>query len=189
MCCSLEGSRTKNLSFGERPVCGRVSTISCPSAPRNPSPRAIACSISAGAERFSQSLPTLIFSGTERILPLLLQRSHILLSRTRWASLQAARGACVQCRAHALDDSIPGLCGDYIERRDCSPSGLALSFRFLRSGPPRRDHRRRRRSYRKSNEDRGQQHTHWSDCGSAQCRSLGLTRSRLPSSHSMATAR
>ena len=31
MCASLDGSRTKNLSLGERPVCGRVSTMSWPS--------------------------------------------------------------------------------------------------------------------------------------------------------------
>ena len=87
MCCSLEGSRTKNLSFGERPVCGRVSTMSCPSAPSTPSPRAIACSISVGAERFSHSLTTLSFSGTERM--------PILLVVTSFESCfsRAARGA------------------------------------------------------------------------------------------------
>ena len=36
-CCSLAGSRTTNLSFGERPVCWPVLQTSGPSAARLPS--------------------------------------------------------------------------------------------------------------------------------------------------------
>jgi hypothetical protein len=44
---SLDGSRTMNLSFGERPVCVPVRTTSGPSAAMTPSPSRIAASYSS----------------------------------------------------------------------------------------------------------------------------------------------
>src|SRR3982751_627477 len=57
MLASLEGSRTMNLSFGERPVCVPVRTTSGPSAAISPSPSRIAASYRAAFERFATILP------------------------------------------------------------------------------------------------------------------------------------
>ena len=54
---SLEGSRTMNLSRGERPVWGAVSTTIGPSAAMAPSPAATARSYSSATERFVRMLP------------------------------------------------------------------------------------------------------------------------------------
>jgi hypothetical protein len=51
MPASTEGSRTTNLSLGERPVCWPVSTSSVPPRPISPSPRRTAASTRAGSIR------------------------------------------------------------------------------------------------------------------------------------------
>src|SRR5262245_1902897 len=50
-------SSTKNLSFGERPVCTPVRTTKAPPSATWPSPRRIASSYSAGTERFQCAAP------------------------------------------------------------------------------------------------------------------------------------
>ena len=58
-----------------------------------------------------------------------------MLFRVRGASLQAALGACVQCKADALDASLPGFCGDDAGRsRALEPSYPFISGSFA-SGP------------------------------------------------------
>ena len=52
MCASLDGSRTRNLSFGERPVWWPVRQTSGPSAAIAPSSRRTASSYSAAVDRF-----------------------------------------------------------------------------------------------------------------------------------------
>src|SRR5262245_1065322 len=57
MFASVEGSRTMNLSFGERPVCVPVLTTSGPSAAIIPSFSRAAASYSAAVERLATILP------------------------------------------------------------------------------------------------------------------------------------
>src|SRR5207237_361797 len=52
-----DGSRTMNLSFGERPVCVPVPTTNGPSAAIRPSPSRTAASYSAAVDRFATILP------------------------------------------------------------------------------------------------------------------------------------
>jgi len=56
-CRSLDGSRTTNLSFGDRPVCCPVLATSGPSAAKMPSPRRIASSYKAAGLRFQWTRP------------------------------------------------------------------------------------------------------------------------------------
>src|SRR5256885_1704720 len=51
---SLDGSRTMNLSCGERPVCLPVRTTSGPSAATIPSPARMASSYSSAVERLAR---------------------------------------------------------------------------------------------------------------------------------------
>src|SRR6476661_881221 len=57
---SLEGSRTMNLSFGERPVWVPVLTTSGPSAAIIPSPSRTAASYKAAVDRLATILPALM---------------------------------------------------------------------------------------------------------------------------------
>src|SRR5439155_9851655 len=63
---SEPGSRTMNLSCGERPVCLPVSTTIAPPSPSRASPRAIACSWRTGVEGFQTTTPTGLMPCTER---------------------------------------------------------------------------------------------------------------------------
>src|SRR6185295_19087245 len=53
---ALHGSRTMNLSWGERPVCLPVRTTSGPSAATRPSPARIASSYSSATERLARTV-------------------------------------------------------------------------------------------------------------------------------------
>ena len=57
MSSSDAGSRTTNLSFGERPVCGAVTATNGPMSANSPSPRRAAACISSGATRFQWTAP------------------------------------------------------------------------------------------------------------------------------------
>src|SRR6476660_9081177 len=54
---SVLGSFTRNLSLGERPVCGAVTPTKGPMSASWPSPRRMACWISTGATRFQCTSP------------------------------------------------------------------------------------------------------------------------------------
>src|SRR6185295_5652350 len=53
---ALHGSRTMNLSWGERPVCLPVRTTSGPSAATRPSPARIASSYSSATDRLARTV-------------------------------------------------------------------------------------------------------------------------------------
>ncbi len=175
MCCSLDGSRTKNLSFGERPVWGRVSTMSWPSAPEN---AFAACDRVLDELRSREILPELddleFFRNRKNESILLLRALVPMLSLTAWGRLQADLAAGVQCRANALEMLFPGLCRGGGARHDrtgpCSPT---LSLRILCIGAPRCHYRRRRRARRTRDEDRRERYPHRRHRGPAERRSVG----------------
>src|SRR5260221_14360576 len=53
---ALDGSLTRNLSWGERPVCLPVRTTSGPSAATTPSPPRIASSYSSATDRLARTV-------------------------------------------------------------------------------------------------------------------------------------